>query len=74
MVYWPLLVCGWTEMNYEMMNKRQPSLISILQPPRFETNELRARVTRTVLQPEIDKFEQREADSPSASIDAASAG
>ncbi|MCX8016826.1 MAG: hypothetical protein N2690_02815 [Rhodocyclaceae bacterium] len=44
------------------MNRPQPSLIEILQPRCFQVTPERARVTRTIVQPEIDAFEQREAE------------
>ncbi|MCX8085879.1 MAG: hypothetical protein N3C63_03145 [Rhodocyclaceae bacterium] len=44
------------------MNRPQPSLIEILQPRVFQVTPERARVTRTIVQPEIDAFEQREAE------------
>jgi hypothetical protein len=44
------------------MNKHQPSMMDVLCPPNFQAHPLRQRVTRTILQPEIDKFEQMEAE------------
>lgn len=42
--------------------KRKPlTLIDVLQPRPFQATPERARVTRTVIQPEIDSFEQLEA-------------
>lgn len=43
------------------MNRRPLSLIEVLQPRRFQGTPERSRVTRTIVQPEIDAFEQREA-------------
>jgi hypothetical protein len=40
------------------MNARHPTLIDILQPPRFAANPARAKATRTILQPEVDEFEK----------------
>jgi len=40
------------------MNARHPTLIEILQPRRYDANPARAKVTRTILQPEIDEFEK----------------
>lgn len=47
------------------MNRRGVSLIEILQPPRYQITPERARVTRTIIQPEIDSFEAEEARSRS---------
>ena len=44
------------------MNKHQPTMMDVLCPQYFQANALRERVTRTILQPEIDKFEQLEAE------------
>lgn len=44
------------------MNRRQLTLIEILQPRCFQATPERSRVTRTIVQPEIDTFEQREAE------------
>lgn len=44
------------------MNEYRPTLMEILQPRHFQGNPKRAEATRTVLQPEIDKFEQFEAE------------
>lgn len=43
------------------MNTRRLTLIEVLQPQCFKTTPERSRVTRTVVQPEIDSFEQMEA-------------
>lgn len=43
------------------MNRTRLTLIDILQPRRYQGNPERSRVTRTILQPEIDAFEQLEA-------------
>lgn len=43
------------------MNRSQLTLIDVLQPQRFQGNALRTRVTRTIVQPEIDAFEEQEA-------------
>ncbi len=43
------------------MNTRRLTLIEVLQPQCFKTTPERSRVTRTVIQPEIDSFEQMEA-------------
>lgn len=43
------------------MKIRPLSLIEILQPRAFCNTPERARVTRTIVQPEIDAFEQVEA-------------
>jgi hypothetical protein len=40
------------------MNGRQPTLIDILQPRHFAANPARTKVTRTIVQPEIDEFEK----------------
>lgn len=40
------------------------SLIEVLQPRAFCNTPERARVTRTIVQPEVDAFEQMEAASP----------
>lgn len=45
------------------MNRRRLTLIEVLQPRAFGATPERARVTRTILQPEIDAFEQMEAQS-----------
>jgi hypothetical protein len=42
------------------MNTRL-TLIDVLQPKSFRITPERARVTRTIVQPEIDAFEQMEA-------------
>lgn len=44
------------------MNYRRLTLIDVLQPQCFKATPERSRVTRTVVQPEIDAFEQREAE------------
>jgi hypothetical protein len=43
------------------MNRRRLTLIEVLQPQCFTTTPERARVTRTILQPEVDAFELMEA-------------
>ena len=43
------------------MNRRRLTLIEVLQPQSFKSTPERSRVTRTVVQPEIDTFEQMEA-------------
>jgi len=43
------------------MNRRSISLIEVLQPKYFQVTPERARATRTIVQPEIDSFEQMEA-------------
>ena len=43
------------------MNSRLPSLSEVLYPRCFPSNPKRAEATRTILQPEIDRFEQEEA-------------
>lgn len=43
------------------MNRKSISLIEVLQPRAFQITPERARVTRTIMQPEIDSFEQMEA-------------
>jgi len=43
------------------MNRRRLTLIDVLQPRRFQGTPERSRVTRTIVQPEIDAFEQQEA-------------
>lgn len=43
------------------MNRRRLTLIEVLEPRRFQGTPERSRVTRTILQPEVDAFEQREA-------------
>ncbi|MCX7896423.1 MAG: hypothetical protein N2441_00930 [Rhodocyclaceae bacterium] len=43
------------------MNRRPLSLIEILQPTILPPTPERARVTRTIVQPEIDAFEEMEA-------------
>jgi len=43
------------------MKSRSLSLIEVLQPRPFRDTPERARVTRTIVQPEIDAFEQMEA-------------
>lgn len=48
------------------MNGRRLTLIEVLQPQRFTATPERSRVTRTILQPEIDTFEQMEAKSGAA--------
>lgn len=43
------------------MNRRSISLIEVLQPRAFQATPERAQATRTIVQPEIDTFEQMEA-------------
>ncbi|MDI6745792.1 MAG: hypothetical protein QMD17_01485 [Rhodocyclaceae bacterium] len=43
------------------MNRRRLTLIEVLQPQSFNNTPERSRVTRTIVQPEIDTFEQMEA-------------
>lgn len=43
------------------MNRRSISLIEVLQPRSFQATPERAQATRTIVQPEIDTFEQTEA-------------
>ena len=43
------------------MNRRQLTLIEVLQPRSFQITPERSRVTRTIVQPEVDAFEQQEA-------------
>ena len=43
------------------MNRRGLTLIEVLQPHRFQGTPERSRVTRTIVQPEIDAFEEAEA-------------
>lgn len=45
------------------MKIRPLSLIEVLQPRAFGNTPERARVTRTIVQPEVDAFEQMEAGS-----------
>jgi hypothetical protein len=43
------------------MNRTRLTLIEVLQPRRFQGTPERSRVTRTIVQPEIDAFEEQEA-------------
>jgi len=43
------------------MNRNRISLLDILQPRQFKTTPERSKVTRTIIQPEIDTFEAQEA-------------
>lgn len=43
------------------MNRSQLTLIDVLQPRRFQGTPERTRVTRTIVQPEVDTFEEQEA-------------
>lgn len=43
------------------MNRSRLTLIDVLQPRSYSTTPERSRVTRTIVQPEIDSFEQMEA-------------
>ncbi len=43
------------------MTHRRLTLIEVLQPQAFGITPERARVTRTIVQPEVDAFEQMEA-------------
>jgi hypothetical protein len=45
------------------MNTRLPTLIEVLYPPSFASHPLRVRVTRTVVQPDFDAFEEAELES-----------
>lgn len=45
------------------MKHRPITLIEVLQPQAFQNTPERARVTRTIMQPEIDAFEQMESQS-----------
>lgn len=55
------------------MQHRRLTLIEVLQPQSFQITPERARVTRTIVQPDIDAFEQIEAQ-PSANGHPAPAG
>lgn len=44
------------------MYRRHLTLIEVLQPQSYRSTPERSRVTRTIVQPEIDAFEQREAE------------
>ncbi len=48
------------------MNRRRLTLIEVLEPRCFHATPERSRVTRTIVQPEIDSFEQIEAQSEAA--------
>jgi hypothetical protein len=48
------------------MNRRRLTLIEVLQPQCFNNTPERSRVTRTIVQPEIDTFEQMEAQANAA--------
>jgi hypothetical protein len=48
------------------MKHRPITLIEVLQPQAFQGTPERARVTRTITQPEIDAFEQMEANAVQA--------
>ncbi len=43
------------------MNRRRLTLIEVLEPQSFKATPERSRVTRTIVQPEIDSFEEMEA-------------
>jgi len=43
------------------MNRSRLTLIDVLQPRSYAATPERSRVTRTIVQPEIDVFEQMEA-------------
>ncbi len=43
------------------MNRRRLTLIEVLEPQSFKATPERSRVTRTIVQPEIDTFEETEA-------------
>jgi hypothetical protein len=45
------------------MNRRRLTLIEVLEPRSFKATPERSRVTRTIVQPEIDSFEEMEAKS-----------
>lgn len=53
------------------MKHRPITLIEVLQPRAFQGTPERARVTRTITQPEIDAFEQMEASAAQAKSAAA---
>lgn len=42
------------------MNRSRLTLIDVLQPRSYATTPERSRVTRTIVQPEVDSFEQME--------------
>lgn len=44
------------------MNHRSATLMEVLNPRRFRRNARRDQVTRTVIQPEVDRFEQAQDD------------
>lgn len=44
------------------MTRRQLTLIEVLQPQSYGSHPARSRVTRTILQPEIDAFNECEAE------------
>jgi hypothetical protein len=44
------------------MTRRHLTLIDVLQPQSFRSTPERSRVTRTIVQPEVDTFEQQEAE------------
>ncbi len=46
------------------MYGRRLTLIEVLQPQSFRSTPERSRVTRTILQPDIDAFDEREAEMP----------
>jgi hypothetical protein len=52
-----------TEKDFSMY-RRQLTLIEVLQPQSYGSNPARSRVTRTILQPEFDAFDEREAEVP----------
>jgi len=43
------------------MNRRRLTLIEVLEPQSFKATPERSRVTRTIVQPEIDSFKEMEA-------------
>ncbi len=55
------------------MNRRRLTLIEVLQPQCFNNTPERSRVTRTIVQPEIDSFEQMEAQATNADQKSSSA-
>lgn len=42
------------------INRRRLTLIEVLQPRCFQATPERTRVTRTIVQPEVDSFEEME--------------
>lgn len=56
------------------VNHRRLTLIEVLQPQSFKTTPERSRVTRTIVQPDIDTFEEMEAQTCIAAEKSALAG